>query len=108
MLISVLILWRFQQDVELPRGQALGAENTAASHQVRARERVDAMDAVPAFKRIGALIAVFLIVIVYWMIVYQSGSTLTYWANDNTDWNFSGVISNAISVLDYHTDLSAD
>jgi POT family proton-dependent oligopeptide transporter len=30
------------------------------------------------------------------MLFFQNGSTLTYWANDNTNWSFSGVISNAI------------
>src|SRR5262249_32758049 len=27
----------------------------------------------------------------------QNGSTLTYWADDNTNWNVSGIISNAIN-----------
>jgi dipeptide/tripeptide permease len=31
------------------------------------------------------------------MVFHQNGSTLTYWANDNTDWNVSGTISNAIN-----------
>ncbi len=87
MLISVAILWRFQNEVELKTEKSVGA----------ASERVDALAAVPDSRRIGALIVVFLIVIVYWMVVFQSGSTLTYWANDNTAWNQSGVISNAIN-----------
>ena len=48
-------------------------------------------------RRIVALIVIFLIVIVFWMVFHQNGSTLTYWANDNTDWNVSGTISNAIN-----------
>ena len=56
-----------------------------------------AIDDVPDARRIGALIVIFLIVIVFWMVFHQNGSTLTYWANDNTDWNVSGIISNAIN-----------
>src|SRR5262249_41836357 len=44
-----------------------------------------------------ALIVIFIIVIVFWMVFHQNGSTLTYWADDNTDWNVSGIISNAIN-----------
>jgi POT family proton-dependent oligopeptide transporter len=56
-----------------------------------------ALESVPEWKRIFALIVIFLIVIVFWMVFHQNGSTLTYWANDNTDWNVSGTISNAIN-----------
>jgi dipeptide/tripeptide permease len=31
------------------------------------------------------------------MVFHQNGSTLTYFADDNTDWNVSGTISNAIN-----------
>ncbi len=31
------------------------------------------------------------------MVFQQNGSTFTYWANDNTNWNVSGIISNAIN-----------
>ena len=52
---------------------------------------------VPESRRIWALLAIFLIVIVFWMAFHQNGSTLTYWANDNTAWDVSGTISNAIN-----------
>ena len=55
------------------------------------------IDAVPDWQRIGVLLVIFLIVIVFWMVFHQNGSTLTYWANDNTDWNVSGVIAHAIN-----------
>jgi POT family proton-dependent oligopeptide transporter len=61
------------------------------------QQAADAMDAVPESRRIMALIVIFLIVIVFWMVFHQNGSTLTYWADDNTDWNVSGTISNAIN-----------
>ena len=59
--------------------------------------RQDRMNAVPDWKRIMALIVIYIIVIVFWMVFHQNGSTLTYWADDNTDWNVSGTISNAIN-----------
>ena len=55
------------------------------------------LDKVPESRRIIALIVVFLIVVVFWMAFHQNGSTLTYWADENTDWEVSGTISNAIN-----------
>ncbi len=31
------------------------------------------------------------------MVFHQNGSTMTYWADENTSWNVSGVVSNAIN-----------
>lgn len=56
-----------------------------------------ALESVPESRRVLALLVVFVIVIVFWMAFHQNGSTLTYWADDNTDWNVSGTISNAIN-----------
>ena len=56
-----------------------------------------AIDAVPETTRIGALVVIYAIVIVFWMVFHQNGSTMTYWADENTDWKVSGVISNAIN-----------
>jgi POT family proton-dependent oligopeptide transporter len=111
MLISVSILWRFKKDVEEPKRGTIeklpadtaadaaavteDAPPTGISHQHTARQ--NAMEAVPEWKRIGALVVIFLIVIIFWMAFHQNGSTLTYWADDNTDWNVSGTISNAIN-----------
>ena len=59
------------------------------------------IDSVPDSRRITALLVIFAIVIVFWMAFHQNQLTLTYFANDNTDWsawgNVSGVISNAIN-----------
>jgi POT family proton-dependent oligopeptide transporter len=57
------------------------------------------MNTVPDSRRIIALIVVFAIVIVFWMVFHQNGSTLTYWADDNTEWNVSGTISNSINAI---------
>jgi len=106
MLISVSILWYFKNHVEdtvsktaRKPGPHQAAEAAAVSVDAPpdSISRQSMMDAVPEWKRIGALIVIFLIVIVSWMVFHQNGSTLTYWADDNTDWNVSGTISNAIN-----------
>jgi POT family proton-dependent oligopeptide transporter len=58
-----------------------------------------AIDQVPERTRIGALLVVYFIVIVFWMVFHQNGSTMTYWADENTDWNVSGVISTALNAF---------
>jgi POT family proton-dependent oligopeptide transporter len=58
-----------------------------------------AIDEVPEWKRISALIVIFAIVIVFWMVFHQNGSTMTYWANDNTDWKASTVTPLLISLF---------
>ncbi len=116
MVISVAILWIFKNDVEDQSKDALSdadqAADTAATavdapphgishqdeiHAANARSKSALMDAVPDWKRIMALIVIFLIVIVFWMVFHQNGSTLTYWADDNTAWNVTGTISNSIN-----------
>lgn len=90
MVVSVVVLWTFRDLVGDP-GRGSGDAATGARAPARP------IDAVPDSRRIGGLVAVYTIVIVFWMVFHQNGSTLTYWANDNTDWHFSGVISNAIN-----------
>jgi len=121
MLISVGILWKFKNIVEDPNALAARqagndpaqAADTAATavdapphgvshqdengHAAKARAKSALMDTVPDSKRIMALIVIFIIVIVFWMVFHQNGSTLTYWADDNTAWNVTGTISNSIN-----------
>jgi POT family proton-dependent oligopeptide transporter len=91
MAISVLTLVVFRKDVEpgdrLPGGRKEDVEDAGPP---------TAIDAVPEGRRVFALIVVYLVSVVFWMLFFQNGSTLTYFANDNTAWNFSGIISNAI------------
>jgi|GEM_PF-197482 len=92
MLISVSILWKFKKHVEhadTPKVKAAIEDDTP-------RPKLP-IDEVPDWKRIAALIVIFLIVIVFWMVFHQNSSTITYWADDNTAWNVSGTISNAIN-----------
>jgi POT family proton-dependent oligopeptide transporter len=94
MVISVTILWRFKHHVENDRGRA-GAPRAAASSA--AGDKHSAMEAVAEWKRIAALVVVFAVVIVFWMVFHQNGTTITYWADENTDWNVRGIIANAIN-----------
>jgi len=90
MAISVGILWRFKAHIE----QADRPVSTMAH-----ADRPQPIDAVPVRRRIGALIAIYLIIIVFWMVFHQNGSTITYWANENTNWKVSGIISNATNPM---------
>jgi POT family proton-dependent oligopeptide transporter len=64
-----------------------------------AEPQAAAVDSVPEGKRIAALLTVFTIVIVFWMVFHQNGSTMTYWANDNTDWSASRVTPILIQIF---------
>ncbi|HKS41710.1 MAG TPA: peptide MFS transporter, partial [Blastocatellia bacterium] len=112
MLISVGVLWKFKSYVENPKKGAILAEPIAdtapvtvdappkgISHQDSHKAKASAMDMVPEGRRIAALIVIFLIVIVFWMVFHQNGSTLTYWADKNTEWNVTGTLSNAINPI---------
>ena len=102
MAISVFILWKWKHHLANAEQTSLGlspqaAAVTADAPPAASDERRSTMESVPEWKRIGALIVIYLIVIVFWMVFHQNGSTLTYWANDNTNWRVSGIISNAIN-----------
>jgi proton-dependent oligopeptide transporter, POT family len=102
MVISVFILWKFKKHVEhADRRPGSAAAADAAAVAVDAPPPGIAgkleIDAVSDWKRISALIVIYLIVIVFWMVFHQNGTTLTYWADENTDWKVTGIISNAIN-----------
>lgn len=117
MVISVFVLWYWKQHVmaadnKHSRGGADQVADTAATatdappHGVSdqdtrstSQKASDLMNTVSESKRIMALIVIFLIVIVFWMVFHQNGSTITYFADDNTDWAVSGVISNSINAI---------
>ena len=89
MVVSVMILWRFKHYLE---SDGRGAAGRASTHALNT-----AIDAVAEWKRLAALVVVFAVVIVFWMVFHQNGTTITYWADENTDWNVRGIISNAIN-----------
>jgi proton-dependent oligopeptide transporter, POT family len=94
MVISVAILWWFRQAVETA-GLAPSVCSTDVIQTAAVTEDVPPaparpthpMDAIPDGQRIGVLLVIFLIVIGFWMVFHQNGTTLTYWANKNTDWS---------------------
>jgi len=90
MAISVGILWRFKAHIEQADRPVPTMAHAARPHPIAA---------VPVRRRIGALIAIYLIIIVFWMVFHQNGSTITYWANENTNWKVSGIISNATNPM---------
>jgi len=61
------------------------------------RSALSAIEQVSESTRITALLVVYGIVVVFWMVFHQNGSTMTYWADENTAWKVSGVVSNAIN-----------
>ncbi|WP_165220873.1 peptide MFS transporter [Aquisphaera insulae] len=71
----------------------------ALSEDLAPVSEVSELDKVPEKNRILALITVYGIVIVFWMVFHQNGSTMTYWADENTDWKVSGVVSNSINAF---------
>lgn len=112
MAISVFIMWKFKRYVQDAERSSLADASQAAEAaavavdappaSVSAQDtanlgRHETMEAVPEWKRIGALIVIYCIVIIFWMVFHQNGSTMTYWANENTDWQVTGIISNAIN-----------
>jgi proton-dependent oligopeptide transporter, POT family len=108
MVISVAVLWFARRHVlEADRKKTaappLAKEGDAAAvaadvpPSTITHHHANPIDTVSDAKRVGALIVIFLVVIVFWMVFHQNQTTLTLWANDNTDWNVTGIISNAIN-----------
>ncbi len=89
MVFSIATLWRFRQLVD----RSPQAKEKEAETQVP----MTAMDAVPEKERIRALLIIYAVTIVFWMAFQQNGSTLTYWADNNTAWEVSGIVSNSIN-----------
>ena len=104
MAISIFILAKFKKYIEhadhpVSKG-AKTAANVAATTVDAPPASVSnqrAIEAVPDWKRVSALIVVFAIVVVFWMVFHQNGTTITYWGNENTNWKVTGIISNAIN-----------
>lgn len=101
MAISIFVLWKFKKYVEAADHPIAKKTANAAAVSVDAPpagvSRQLPIDAVPDWKRVGALIVIFGIVVVFWMVFHQNGTTITYWGNENTNWKVTGIISNAIN-----------
>jgi POT family proton-dependent oligopeptide transporter len=112
MILAVGILWAFKHHVvdRASEKQADSATRQADSAAVtedappsEASQQKSRLESVPEARRIAALLVVYAIVIVFWMVFHQNGSTLTYWANDNTDWTASAVLPAIVKVLSLGT-----
>lgn len=55
---------------------------------------------------IGALLSVFVVVIIFWAIFHQNGSALTYWAKDYTDRELSPKIENVLEEINLVEEVS--
>ncbi len=62
-----------------------------------------AIEQVPERTRIGALLVIYGIVIVFWMVFHQNGTTMTYWADGNTAWQSSKAMPTIVGVLSLGT-----
>jgi POT family proton-dependent oligopeptide transporter len=103
MMISISILWRFKHHVMHADRPGHNAPSSTAATAVDAPPKgishQQPIDLIPESRRIIALIVIFLVVIAFWMVFHQQQTTLTYWANNNTNWNVSGIVSNAINPI---------
>jgi POT family proton-dependent oligopeptide transporter len=102
MVFSVVTLSLFRRHVmAADRKRGIAAPSSTAATAVDAPPKgisqQNPIDLVPDSRRVLALIVIFAVVIVFWMVFHQNQTTLTYWADNNTDWNVSGIISNAIN-----------
>jgi POT family proton-dependent oligopeptide transporter len=75
------------------------ANRAALAEDIPPAHEPAAIDRVPERTRIGALIVVFAIVIVFWMVFHQNGSTMTIWADKNSDWKGSPTAQMFFRVL---------
>ncbi|HET7433342.1 MAG TPA: peptide MFS transporter [Thermoanaerobaculia bacterium] len=106
MIVSLIVFLANQKYVRhADRRKALVDQDAAATTEdLPPREASPAsdsaalMDAVPEWKRIAALIVIFLIVIVFWMVFHQNSISLTFWANDHSR-ALPGILSNAINPI---------
>jgi POT family proton-dependent oligopeptide transporter len=94
MAISVATLTIFRRHLAATEKGGVASARTEEPGRVRAP-----IELVPERRRVLALLAVFAIVIVFWMAYNQNGATWTYFANDNTDWTASAVVPVLLKVL---------
>ncbi len=97
MAIGMTIFWTFQKWlVAADKGPVQTKIDVMSDRDLDTRSDIEK---IPEQNRIIALLVIFAIVIVFWMAFHQNGSTLTYWADKNTDWNSSKVLPAIISFV---------
>jgi POT family proton-dependent oligopeptide transporter len=87
------------------RRQKQAAEDLAleVTEDLPPQHEPGSLESVPEWKRIAALLVIFSIVIVFWMSFHQNGTSMTYWADECTDWKSSQVIPWVVAVLSLGT-----
>lgn len=107
MIVGMAIFWSFQKKIILAELAAKGLPNGHAvvvtSDLPPALPERTAIGEVPESKRIMALLVIYFIAIVFFMVFHQNGSTLTFWANDNTDWTSSRAVPAIVRVISFGT-----
>lgn len=101
MVISLIVFGINQKYVRhADRKQSQGTQPAAVAvtEDLPPTAEATAMMAVPEWKRIMALIVIFLIVIVFWMVFHQNSISLTWWAQDHS-YKLPGILSFAINPL---------
>ncbi|PYQ30316.1 MAG: hypothetical protein DMF56_05745 [Acidobacteria bacterium] len=102
MTISLIVFslnQKYVRHADRVRGKNPDANAVAVTEDLAPlKESSRPIDAIPEWKRISALIVIFLIVIVFWMVFHQNSISLTFWANDHS-YKLPGILSNAINPL---------
>src|SRR5688500_12700763 len=101
MMLSLIVFGVNQKWVRhADRKQSQGGDQEAIAATVDLPPTPEAvqMAAVPERKRIMALIVIFLIVIVFWMVFHQNSISLTWWAEDHSR-SLPGILSFGINPL---------
>ena len=99
MMLSLIVFGVNQKWVRhADRKQSQGGDQAAIAATVDLPPTPEAvqMAAVPERKRIMALIVIFLIVIVFWMVFHQNSISLTWWAEDHSR-ALPGILSFALN-----------
>lgn len=90
MFLALFIFWGFRSlIVERSQGAVFATQAQEDS----------AIQQVPERQRILALCCIFAMSTVFWMVFWQQGSTLTFWADVNTDWTQAPILLHLVSIL---------
>jgi POT family proton-dependent oligopeptide transporter len=101
--IAFCFFYRSLAGAEQKRSSSSDTEALAVTEDLPPAHDAPAIDAVPERQRVGALLIIFSIVVVFWMIFHQNGTSMTWWADENTDWKSSRVIPWFITLLSLGT-----
>ena len=100
-MVFALVLFGLNQKYVRQADKKLGIDDEAVAvteDLPPVSEQAAAMEAVPEWKRVSALIVIFVIVIVFWMVFHQNSLSLIWWANDHSR-ALPGILSFAINPL---------